>query len=487
MMIRTLEAVVGSQSLPEALKALALTGLALDSRHVKVGNAFVALAGTHQHGLGYIDEAVRKGAVLLMVEAGATVPSVSIPVLEVKELRKSLSAFAANFYDHPCRDMEVMAVTGTNGKTSCCHLMAQAWKLQGYRSGVLGTLGNGVWGQLHPSTHTTADAISLQAELANMAVAGVTHLAMEASSHGLDQDRMAAVPVHWAVFTNLTHDHLDYHGSMDQYAAAKARLFAWESLKGAVIHAAVPYHEWMLKALQPGVPWVLYGHAADHDLWFDQVKVDAQGMSCQVHGRFGRGSMHTRLLGRFNLENVTAVLGCLLMQGTPLDQALAVVAELEPVAGRMQTLRVPGLPTVVVDYAHTPDALQQVLQSLREGLQGQLICVVGCGGDRDAGKRPIMGRLASELADEVWLTSDNPRYERPEDILAQMQSALKRPVHIEVDRLQAIRKALAAASSDSVVLIAGKGHETYQEVAGQRYPFDDMAIAKHWLQEGLCN
>ncbi|NNM51429.1 MAG: UDP-N-acetylmuramoyl-L-alanyl-D-glutamate--2,6-diaminopimelate ligase [Pseudomonadales bacterium] len=487
MNMQTLSSIVGTQTLPDTLQHLTLTGLTLDSRHVKAGNAFVALAGMNQHGLNYVDEAVRRGAALLIIEAGLSVSSVDIPILEIKDLRTHLSWLAANFYNQPCRAMQVMAVTGTNGKTSCCHLMAQAWKIQGHKSGVLGTLGNGIWGQLQPSTHTTADAISLQAELSKMAGAGVTHLAMEASSHGLDQDRMAAVPVQWAVFTNLTRDHLDYHGDMEHYAAAKARLFAWEGLKGAIVNAADPYHGSMLASLHAGVPLLRYGHSVGDDLWFDQVQMGAQGISCQVHGRYGQGVLRTRLLGRFNLDNVLAVVGCLLMQGTSLEQALEVVAELDPVAGRMQTLRIAGCPTVVVDYAHTPDALQQVLQSLREGLQGSLICVVGCGGNRDAGKRPIMGRLASELADVIWLTSDNPRDERPEDILAQMQTALLRPVHTEIDRRQAIHKALAAAHSDSVVLIAGKGHETYQEIAGQRHPFDDMAVARQWLQEGLCN
>ncbi len=480
-MTRLLGDFLPAHEVPAALRKLAVSDLCQDSRKVTPGAAFVALAGSHGHGLQYCRDAEQRGACLLIVDSDDVV-STDLPVLRLSALQKRLSELAAAFYDYPGRTMAITAVTGTNGKTSVTHLLAQAWHRLGRHAGVLGTLGNGPWGELSDASHTTADAVSLQRHLRALQRAGVRHLAMEASSHGLHQHRMDAVPLRCAVFTNLTRDHLDYHGDMAHYAAAKARLFSWPGLERTVINADDPWSGELLARIAAPVDILRYGRGANAELRLSQVHTTLSGAVAELDTPWGRATLQSQLLGTFNLYNVLAVLACLLGEGVALAPALEVIAQLQPIAGRMQTLALPGRPLVVVDYAHTPDALEQVLQALQAHRQARLICVVGCGGQRDRGKRPLMAGIACAHADQVWLTSDNPRDEDAQSILAEMLSGASKPVQVEPDRARAIAAAVAQAQAQDIVLIAGKGHETYQEIAGVRHDFDDRVEARRALE-----
>ncbi len=480
-MKRALSDFLPAYEIPAALRTLAVTALCQDSRKVTPGAAFVALAGSHGHGLQHCHDAEQRGAALLIVDASDIVDS-ALPVLRINALQRRLSELAAAFYTYPGRTMAITAVTGTNGKTSVAHLLAQAWHLLGRRAGVLGTLGNGPWGELSDASHTTADAVSLQEHLYALQRAGISHLAMEASSHGLHQHRMDAVPLRCAVFTNLTRDHLDYHGDMESYAAAKARLFSWQGLERAVINADDPWSPALLARIAAPVDILRYGQGANAELRLTQVQTSLTGAVAELETPWGRATLQSQLLGVFNLHNVLAVLACLLGEGVALTPALEVIAQLQPIAGRMQTIALPGRPLVVVDYAHTPDALYQVLQALQAHRQARLICVIGCGGQRDRGKRPLMAGIACAHADVVWLTSDNPRDEDAQRIIDEMLGGASKPVQVEPDRARAIAAAVSQAQAQDIVLIAGKGHETYQEVAGVRHDFDDRVHARRALE-----
>ncbi len=480
-MSRRLGDFVAAAELPAGWAEMQISALCQDSRKVVPGAAFVALPGSHGHGLDHVQDACRRGASLLIIDASVSV-DVDLPQLRLAGLPSRLSALAAAYYGHPGQALATTAVTGTNGKTSCAHLLAQAWHVLGRTAGVLGTLGNGVWGGLQPGTHTTADAISLQEHLLQLRQAGVSHLAMEASSHGLHQHRMDAVPLQCAVFTNLTRDHLDYHPDMQHYADAKARLFGWPHLQRAVINIDDPWAEVMLKALGPSVSCLRYGQGERADIRLLQAQTTLAGVSGELATPWGPATLRSSLLGAFNLHNLLAVLACLLGEGIDLARALALIARLQPVAGRMQTLQLAGKPLVVVDYAHTPDALLQVLKSLQAHQQSRLICVFGCGGERDRGKRPLMTAIACQHADQVWLTSDNPRHEDPAQIVMEMQAGATQAVQIELDRATAIAQAIAQAGPEDIVLIAGKGHETYQDVVGVRHAFDDREHARAALE-----
>ena len=461
---------------------LMLTGLGQDSREIKSGDAFVAMAAGRKLQDEHIKDAITRGASMIVCDDTDEHRDLPVPVIYVPDLRKRLSSMAAAFYDHPGQSLQVMAVTGTNGKTSTAHWMAACWHACNLSSGVLGTLGNGLWGQVSQSTHTTLEPIRLQRTLRELVDKGMTHLAMEASSHGLDQYRMEAVPVHWAVFTNLTRDHLDYHGNMEAYAAAKARLFSWRGLKGAVLNVDDPFGFMMRKGLQQGLDCLTFGSKGSADLRCLHARASGQGLVLQLASPWGSAELQTQVFGLYNVGNLLAVLGVLLLQGMAWGQAIELLMQLQPVRGRMQVLRTQGKPLVIVDYAHTPDALQQLLQDVRSWCGGRISLVFGCGGDRDPGKRPLMGQIACQYADEVWLTADNPRCEDPLKIMTMIKAGCDRPVNLEANRFAAIRAAILSAAMDDVVVIAGKGHEDYQEIMGQRYPFDDVLVAREVLE-----
>ncbi len=409
-----------------------------------------------------------------------------VPCIGVPQLQQKLGALAARFYADPSRALQLIGVTGTNGKTSITHFLAQSLPQP---AGLLGTLGYGVYGHLRTASHTTPDALRLQALLAELRDQGVQQVAMEVSSHALDQGRVADLAFKVAVLTNLSRDHLDYHGTLQAYAAAKAKLFHWEGLQTAVLNLDDAFGVRLLgeQLTAKTITYSLKNPQAD--LFVQQLEKLVQGgYVAHLHTPQGAGVLHTSLPGLFNLSNLLATLGVLLSLDMSLARALAQLAQVQPVAGRMESFRQPGCPTVVVDYAHTPDALEQVLSALRPHCAGRLYCVFGCGGERDTGKRPLMGAIAEQLADLVIITNDNPRHEDPQHIVRDIVRGLRQPQQVRVmtDRAAAIAYSIAQAKAQDWVLIAGKGHEDYQQVGEQRLPFSDQQQVQAALQVRLA-
>ena len=408
-----------------------------------------------------------------------------VPHLAVEGLQKRLGAIADFIYGSPSQALWMVGVTGTNGKTSCAHWIGQALDACGRRAGILGTLGNGLIGGLAPATHTTPDAPALQELLQQFKSAGAKAVAMEVSSHGLEQGRVSGIKFDVALFTNLTRDHLDYHHTMAAYGQAKAKLFSWPGLRTAVINADDPFGQSLIDAARArarGARLLTYGLAAA-DVAATDLGMSGDGIAVKVNTPWGKAEFTSPMVGTFNAQNLLGVLGVLLASDVPLDVATVALARLQPPAGRMQRLGGTDRPLVVVDYAHTPDALEKVLTALRPAVAtpGELMCVFGCGGERDRGKRPEMGRVAAQIADRVIVTSDNPRSEDPEAIANAIARGVRdegnRRWTIEVDRFDAIRNAIGAARLGDVVLIAGKGHELYQERDGVRTAFSDAIQA----------
>ncbi len=477
-----------NQLLPQAPSSILIRELTQDSRKVLPGDLFLAVAGSDSDGRLHIADAIARGAAAVAYEAeGAPdIQDSAALLIPVQGLQAQLSAIAGRFYGEPSRALTMLGVTGTNGKTTVSQLLAQALDLLGESCAVIGTLGNGFPGRLRDSGFTTPDPIGLQAALNDMKRAGASHVAMEVSSHGLVQNRLAAVDLDIAILTNLSRDHLDYHGTMDAYAAAKARLFEWPSLKARVLNLDDELGE-RLAAEYAGQGVKTYSLSrTDADLHCCEIRFGEQGVEAAVVTPQGEAWLRSPLLGRFNLSNLLAVVASLSALGYALGDILAVIPELRAPAGRMQALARAGRPLVVVDYAHTPDALSQVLQALRPHVApgGRLLCVFGCGGDRDSGKRPLMGQVAAELADALWVTDDNPRFEDPATIRAQILAAVQGvEVQEPAGRAQAIAEAIGQAQAGDVVLIAGKGHEDYQDIAGVRYPFSDLEQVRLALDE----
>ncbi|MFO1318550.1 MAG: UDP-N-acetylmuramoyl-L-alanyl-D-glutamate--2,6-diaminopimelate ligase [Burkholderiales bacterium] len=459
----------------------------LDSRAVTPGDLFLAYPGERSDGRAYIDAAIAKGAAAVLWDADGFAWNAAwrVPHAPVPHLRARAGEIAAFVYGHPSESMWMAGVTGTNGKTSCSHWIAQSLTRCGRRTAIVGTLGNGFPGQLSTATHTTPDPVTLQRELAGLRDRGAEAVAMEVSSHALEQDRARGVVFDTALFTNLTRDHLDYHGDMAAYGAAKAKLFAWPGLLHAVVNLDDPFGRELAAGIDRRQTRVI-GYGIGHgDIAAHDVDLSTRGLSLEIRSPWGAAPLKSRAIGGFNVSNLLGTLGVLLTAGLPFDDAVAALTDVTPVAGRLDMVRVPGKPLVVVDYAHTPDALEKVLETLREIVGhergARLICVFGCGGDRDPGKRPIMGGIATRLSDVAIVTSDNPRSEDPDAIIAQVVAGADGPVHVEPDRAAAIAKAVALATPDDVILIAGKGHEAYQEIAGQRHPFNDAAVARDLL------
>jgi len=456
-----------------------------DSRQVRAGDAFAAFPGEKCDGRAFIGDAVARGAGAVLWETLGYrwQPEFKIANQSVDNLKAKLGAIADFVCGSASRSLWMVGVTGTNGKTSCTQWIAQCLDACGRRAAVLGTLGSGMVGVLEPALNTTPDAAVVHETLAKFKAAGAQAVAMEVSSHGLDQGRVNAVAFDVALFTNLTRDHLDYHGTMAAYGAAKARLFGWPGLHACVINADDAFGQSLIDGVRGRGQKVLTYGFSGADIAATGLATTPAGIALSVATPWGRGDVQTRLVGAFNAANVLGVLGVLLASEVPLDAALAALAIVNPPPGRMQRLGGAGKPLVVVDYAHTPDALEKVLVALRPAVVegGELVCVFGCGGDRDPGKRPEMGRAASRLADRVVVTSDNPRSEDPAAIASAVVHGIRdtgnRRWAVELDRGAAIAAAIAAAKPDDVVLIAGKGHEDYQERDGVREPFSDAAAA----------
>jgi UDP-N-acetylmuramoyl-L-alanyl-D-glutamate--2,6-diaminopimelate ligase len=477
-----------------------INGLAMDSRDVQWGNAFIAVGGFGTHGLAHVEQARARGASAILFEppAPAEYPAPA-DAIAVPGLRQRLGEIARLFYaisrDEMYNKFKIVGVTGTNGKTSIVQMLTQAWHLKGLCCGSIGTLGAGLYGQMRPTGFTTPLVLRTHALLKELKDAGARGVAMEVSSHALDQGRVDGIEFDVGIFTNLTRDHLDYHGDMARYGAAKAKLFDRLTQYGmAVINLDDPFGVELFEATRKKKHTVGISSRGHPDATFraDNVRLDAAGISFDlVITRTPYGMIDSPvpkpvcspLLGRFNVDNLLAVATVLYLDDSQyLGQDLS---QLQPIAGRMNRLGGDGgRPLVVVDYAHTPDALEQALTSLHDHAAGKLICVFGCGGDRDRGKRPQMAALAERCADRVIVTDDNPRTENGDAIVADIMAGFADPqaVTVERDRARAIGDAIAQANAGDIVLIAGKGHEPYQEINGVRYPFDDTQVACRALE-----
>jgi UDP-N-acetylmuramoyl-L-alanyl-D-glutamate--2,6-diaminopimelate ligase len=483
----------GFADVPANLAKRPIAGLAIDSRVVRPGEVFFALRGGNRHGMEFL-EAVAGTAAAVVWEPpyDGLLPSAehAVPLLAVPELRRKLGPIIARFYGEPSRRLQVVGITGTDGKTSCAHFIAQALSdANSGLCGILGTLGVGVHGRTEPSPHTTPDPLAVQRWLAELIADGRRYAAMEVSSHALEQGRVNGVEFAVAVLTNLTRDHLDYHGSVESYAAAKRRLFLEHQPGWMVLNLEDAFGRGIADDLRDRKTVIGYGLGRKPDqlarfVWGENLELTASGLRMEIRSSWGDGRLWAGLLGRFNASNVLATVATLLALDLPFAEALERVTHAATVPGRMERLEGGlGRPLVVVDYAHTPHALEQVLNALREHGGNRLWCVFGCGGDRDPGKRPLMGAVAERLADRVIVTDDNPRAEDPNRIVRDILAGMGRPEAATLirDRRAAIVRALTDATADDIVLIAGKGHEDYQIVGTDRLPFSDHAVARQCL------
>jgi UDP-N-acetylmuramoyl-L-alanyl-D-glutamate--2,6-diaminopimelate ligase len=471
-----------------------VTGLELDSRRIEPGDVFVVLAGERVHGRDYLEQALARGAVAVMhdsddprwdVAAGDTCRRAGVAVVAVPSLARSLGSIAARLYGEPSARFEsIIAVTGTDGKTSVTHYLADMLDDPQADAAVLGTLGHGRTGETVDPGLTTPDAIRMQQRLSELARRGVRRLALEASSHGLAQYRLDGTRIDVAVLTQLGRDHLDYHASEEDYAAAKARLFHWPGLRAAVLNIDDAFGRRLRDELAGGeVELLTWGQDHAADLYSTDLACEPDGLRCRVHHGAGTAEVHVPLLGAFNRDNLLAALGAMLVRGWSFEDAIARTGRVRAVPGRMELFRAPGRPGVVVDYAHNAGALRAALAALRSHTAGRLWCVFGAGGDRDRGKRPLMGEAAVAGADRVIVTDDNPRSEDPVEIVEEIMAGMPegRSVDIEHDRGRALDLALKQAAPQDLVLLAGKGHETGQIIDGRVRSWSDRTAARRAL------
>lgn len=480
-------------------RTLRIRRLVTDSRQVRTGDTFVAYPGETTDGRRYIGDAVRRGAASVLWDSGNFHwnPRWRVPNAGIARLRQQAGEIAAEHLGHPASSLWTVGVTGTNGKTSCSHWVAQALTRGRRKCGLIGTLGNGFPGKLKPQLNTTPDAVTLHSTLAAMRRSQARALAMEVSSIGLVQDRLSGMRFDVALLTNLTRDHLDFHRNMRNYRAAKARLFDWPDLKYAVINEDDSFGAELLeRPLKGGAEKIAYGFGRRRTgsrlprVAGSRLRLGLGGLSFDVRSPWGQASVQSPLLGAFNAANLLGVLSVLLVSGVSLDRAVRLLGAVMPVPGRMTTVGGGRRPLAVIDYAHTPDALHNALETLRGVMSSgaRLTVVFGCGGNRDRGKRRLMGQVAATLADELIVTSDNPRDEEPaviaRDILAGVSG---RACDTILDRRAAIREALSRSAPGDVVLVAGKGHETYQEVSGRRRRFSDLDVTRALLAKALSS
>ncbi len=489
-------------------KNCAISGLSLDSRQVQAGDLFIACRGSCVHGVHYISKAIKAGAAAVVWEDNGLdegenivqlIPeSTSIPVLKVANLRGSCGLIASRFYGDPSEKLSMIGVTGTDGKTSCAQFIAQALNKAKVNTGIMGTLGYGMADQIVAASHTTPDALRVHQLINEMQQQQAKVIVMEASSHGLDQGRVNGVLFNTAILTNLSRDHLDYHLTVEAYAEAKRKLFSSPGLKNAILNIDDNFGRLLAAqlanesvgninvigySLEPAI-------AASQEIpviSLTELRLLPSGMRMHIESPWGRATVNTSLMGHFNASNLLATLAALTTQGVSFREAAELLETLETVPGRMESfVGHMDQPRVIVDYAHTPDALRQVLTALRRHGPKKLWCVFGCGGDRDKGKRPLMGQAAEELADFVTVTDDNPRKESAELIVEHIMQGIKHSenITIEHDRAIAISTVIAAASAGDLVLVAGKGHETTQTVGDKQLPFSDREYVTHCLRNG---
>lgn len=468
------------------LRARAPQGqLRTDSRHVQPGDIFIAWPGAAADGRAFVAQALAHGAAACLVEhdGSADFAFADARIASFTGLKAITGSLAAQWLGHPAQVLRIVAVTGTNGKTSTAWWLAHALP----RCAMVGTLGVGLPPHFTSTGMTTPDPVLLQTEFSKFIAAGAEFAAIEASSIGIVEHRLAGTAIDTAVFTNFTQDHLDYHGSMDAYWQAKAQLFDWPGLRVAVVNVDDAQGRALAQTLAPRCALEVWTVGLQHPARLMAVDIahTAQGMAFTVVEGQQRQPMQTALIGQYNISNLLGVLATLRGQGHSLAQAVAACASLQPVPGRMQQIAVVGQPLVAIDYAHTPDALVQALAALRPLAQargGRLCCVFGCGGNRDARKRPLMGAAAEQGADQVLVTSDNPRLEDPQAIVADILAGMRPQTPCELDRAAAIAQAIAQADARDVVLLAGKGHEDYQDAQGHKRPFSDYHEAARAVQ-----
>jgi len=486
-----LKDVVNSSSIDD----IHVTGITTDSRKVNPGDLFIAYRIGEQSSVPYIADAVKAGASAVITDAGA-LPEIypcPVPLYRVSELYKFIGILADRFYDHPSSDMTVIGVTGTNGKTSVSHLLAQSLSDDHEKMcGLIGTLGYGTIDKLIPGSHTTPEAVALHALLTGMRDQKIKQVVMEVSSHGLDQYRIKGVEFDLAVFTNLSRDHLDYHQSMEAYADTKRRLFTDYSIGKAVINMDDQFGMKLMAELPQDIESIAYTLNMDtyhkyqekYQMVYGEIIPDSSGsIKMELQTPWGKSFLPSGLSGRFNASNLLACLSSLCLLDFTLKDAITALSSCKGIPGRMETFGGNNQPRVVVDFAHTPDALEQVLSALKTSGDGKLYCVFGCGGDRDKGKRPLMGAVTEKFADEIVITSDNPRFEEPAAIIKDILAGINNQDHVmvEIDRERAIQNIIKSASPGDVILIAGKGHENYQELAGVRRPFSDQDVVRKTL------
>jgi len=460
-----------------------------DSRRVRAGDTFVAYPGESRDGRDFIAQAVASGAASVLWDSAGyswnrkwRVPNLGIP-----DLRRGAGVIAAEIYGRPSADLWTIGITGTNGKTSCSQWVAQSLTRLRRKCAVVGTLGSGFPGKLDVHANTTPDAVTLHGRMRGFVRAGARAVCMEVSSHGLDQDRLAGVEFDVAMLTNLTRDHLDYHGSMRRYKAAKAKLFRWPTLRRAVLNFDDAFgcelaQRWRHRRAE----LIGYGfsrtaaRSSKACVAGRNLRLGLDGVAFEVVSPWGRAKLCSPLIGGFNASNLLGSLAVLLASGMDLERSVAALEKANPVAGRTERYGGGHAPLVVIDYAHTPDALEKVLRALRgiAGEKSRLFCVFGCGGSRDRGKRPLMGAVASRLADRLVITSDNPRDEEPESIIDEIAEGVRGACLRMVDRREAIYAALGEARRGDIVLVAGKGHESYQEIRGVRRRFSDATVVR---------
>jgi UDP-N-acetylmuramoyl-L-alanyl-D-glutamate--2,6-diaminopimelate ligase len=469
-------------------REISITDLSLDSRQVKSGTLFFARRGTQLDGRAFIEDAIQNGASAILMEGDFSEShwETAVPIIAIPDLSNKLSEIAARFYAYPTHEMQIIGVTGTSGKTSCTQFMGFVFQELQIPCGIIGTLGNGLYGAIKAGMLTTPDNITLQRTFAEFLQQGAHIAAMEVSSHSLDQGRVSGIEFAVGVFTNLTRDHLDYHGTMEAYGAAKKRLFLQSKI--AVINADDLFGQQLLVSLEPTQRILTYGVDAKADVSAKNVLLTSSGIKATIHTPWGEAELHSTLVGQFNLSNLLAVITTLCALDIPLEKVIPYINQISPVPGRMQALGGHTKPLVIVDYAHKPDALEKVLIALRQQCAGKLYCVFGCGGERDRGKRPIMAKIAEQYADQIIVTDDNPRHEDPGEIIREiMQGFIKTDnVIIQHDRSKAIHNVIQCAVAGDCVLIAGKGAETYQQIGDQKILFSDAEKVKNSLERYKC-
>ncbi|PCJ25077.1 MAG: UDP-N-acetylmuramoyl-L-alanyl-D-glutamate--2,6-diaminopimelate ligase [SAR86 cluster bacterium] len=492
-----LDLISGLAAMPESVSSglnVLVTGIQLDSRLLCKGDLFLACFGRNHDARDYIEEAVNLGVAAVLAESGGPWQGVSfvndVPVIAIDNLSAKISEIASRFYSDPSSKLVVIGITGTNGKTSCSEFIAQVLSEQGYQCGTIGTLGYGVYGKLIETELTTPDAVFTQMALAEMVRDSVDPVVMEVSSVGLHQKRVKAVHFDTAIFTNLSRDHLDYHESMEAYAENKKKLFTSKGLKNAIVNLDDPYALSIINTIAKSVEISTYSVKNSlATVYAQELNFTRQGFDAVIVTPYGKGTVSGKLIGYFNFSNLLAVISALAIYQSRkgdvnITELCAQVSRLKPVNGRMEIIGDHEEITAVVDYAHTPDGLRSALSGLRDHFSGKIWCIFGCGGNRDKGKRPMMGEIAETFADKLIIADDNPRNEEGDKIVQHILSGISDPSSVEVirDRAEAISYAIKNAAVGDVVLVAGKGHETYQDVGGNKLIFSDANQVRLALQ-----